>query len=554
MAVHYREHPAVIGWQIDNELNCEIAVFYADADHAAFRDWAGHKYGTLDALNRAWGTVFWNQTYTAWDQVYLTRPTVSDSPNPHQALDEKRFISDNTISYAKLQADIIREEAPGHWVTTNGIFGHLDYHRMTEESLDFISYDSYPLFGTIFPDAGDSPLLDRKWSLNLSVTRSVSPNFGIMEQQSGPGGWVNRIEVPSPYPGQMRLWTYQSIMHGADLLLYFRWRTATVGTEMYWHGINDYHNKPNRRLAEAGAIGAELERIGERIVGATFRANVAIVKDYDNEWDGELDNWHGPMERASVEAWFKALQHRHIPVDILYMRESTSIEDLLRYDVLFYPHPTILTAETAALLESYAQRGGNVVFGCRTGYKDQSGRCYMLPFPGPAAGMCGITVEDFTIIAGKVAAPAVRFGEDGEEPATTTADKFNDVIHVEDPSVEVVATYASSYYAGKPALTRRRTGQGFVWYYGAAFNEKAANAVIDGLSLRSPLEGVVTLPEQVELGIRDKEGESYAFLLNYGERPADLVLHQEFGELLQDRVMSGTVRLEPYGVLILKLS
>lgn len=97
------------------------------------------------------------------------------------------------------------------------------------------------------------PLLDRKWGLSLSNVRGMSPNFCVMEQQSGPGGWVNRMEMPSPRPGQMRLWTYQSIAHGADMILYFRWRTATFGTEMYWHGINDYHNQPNRRVAEAVA-------------------------------------------------------------------------------------------------------------------------------------------------------------------------------------------------------------------------------------------------------------------------------------------------------------
>ncbi|MCF2650151.1 beta-galactosidase [Niallia circulans] len=108
MAKHYCGNPGVVGWQIDNELNCEIDVFYSEADHLAFRKWTKEKYKTLDQLNEAWGTVFWNQTYTDWDQVYLTRSTVSNSPNPHQMLDEKRFISDSAISYAKMQGDIIR--------------------------------------------------------------------------------------------------------------------------------------------------------------------------------------------------------------------------------------------------------------------------------------------------------------------------------------------------------------------------------------------------------------------------------------------------------------
>lgn len=143
-----------------------------------------------------------------------------------------------------------------------------------------------------------------------------------MEQQSGPGGWVNRMDMPSPKPGQMRLWTYQSIAHGADMVLYFRWRTATMGNEIYWHGINDYHNQPNRRVREAGQIGQELAAAGQAFIGTHNQANVAIVRDYDNEWDGEYDVWHGPFMWKSNKEWYKALQRKHIPNDVLYLRKK----------------------------------------------------------------------------------------------------------------------------------------------------------------------------------------------------------------------------------------
>ncbi|NOU82007.1 beta-galactosidase [Paenibacillus sp. LMG 31459] len=555
LAEHYGSHPGVTGWQIDNELNCEVNVFYSESDHLAFRTWLQDKYVTLDKLNEAWGTVFWNQTYTRWSQVYLTRPTPSpNQPNPHQALDEKRFISYNTIYFAKIQADILRELAPDQWVTTNGLFGHLDSHELNDELLDFFSYDSYPQFSTIYFDPAEvNPLRDRGWGLSLSAVRSVSSNFCVMEQQSGPGGWVNRMDMPSPKPGQMRLWTYQSIAHGADMLLYFRWRTATMGNEIYWHGLNDYHNQPNRRVKEAEQIGKELAKIGKAFIGSRTQANIAIVRDYDNEWDGEYDIWHGPFMWQSNKEWFKALQRKHIPNDVLYMRSITTLAELVRYEVLVYPHPAIMSDDTAALLDQYVQQGGKLIFGCRTGYKDTTGQCYMRPFPGAAQEMCGVTVEEFTMVKGTRQPTSIRWTNN---PGTLTgADAFNDILHVEEDSVEVMGTYATDYYAGKPAVTRNKRGKGEVWYYGAVFNEQAVLQMIGSLGLNSPAAEWLELPPEIELQIRASEEDTAAgltFLLNYSEEPAEIVLKESRTDLLSGQTLTGSYTLDGYGVLVLE--
>ncbi|WP_246240517.1 beta-galactosidase [Anaerocolumna sedimenticola] len=359
IAEHYAPHQSIIGWQIDNELNCEKNEFYSESDTFAFREFLRKKYQTLEALNQAWGTAFWNQTYTAWEEIFVPRTTISNATNPHEVLDYTRFISDSACRFARIQSDIIKKYIKkGDFVTTNGLFGNLDNHRLTEESLDFIMYDSYPNFAyCIGTDPEHSTdLNDRKWSRNLTEVRSISPVFGIMEQQSGANGWNTAMEAPTPRPGQMTLWTMQSVAHGADYISYFRWRTCTMGTEIYWHGILDYSNRDNRRLREVKEIHDKMNKLKD-IAGSVYEPAFGVIKDYDNIWDSQLDVWHKSVEKLSQESIFKASQLTHTPMDYIYLRDNTTVQELAKYPVLFYPHATILTEQKVKLLEAYAANG-----------------------------------------------------------------------------------------------------------------------------------------------------------------------------------------------------
>jgi len=609
LASHYCPNPAIIGWQIDNEINCEMDVFYSEADHKAFREYLKNKFGTLEALNDAMGTAFWNQTYTSWDEIYLKRPTVQGATNPHMALEEKRFISQSAISFCRLQADIIRKYKPaGQFITTNGIFGHLDSHEMTDRALDFITYDSYPnfAFGVGANPKKPGNLNDRKWSWYLSRVRSISPNFGIMEQQSGAGGWDVRMRQPAPKPGQMRLWTFQSIAHGADYVSYFRWRTCWIGTEIYWHGLNDYSNEPNRRLAELKTIKNDIDRIAD-IAGSRYKAKIAFVKDYDNEWDGEQDQWYGPLARFSEEGWMTAAQKTHTPIDFLFIRngetnkaasgekasnitskaaiEETSktsgkepvnktgtgdstnkteirasldktdmeepareitLEDLQKYDLLIYPHAAILTEKTAKLLKAYVEAGGKLIMGARTGYKDEYGRCPMRPMPGFAAEICGVRVRDYTNLGPYDDMEyAVWDGEIIEAPF------FNDILEAAE-GAKVVATFKGNYYDGAPALVANNIGKGTAYYFGAGFSEATAKVFLERLGFAEPFSNIVSLPEEAELAVRSKQGKDYMFILNYMGYPIEVDIKVPMKDMISEKNVFGKTQVPKYGVMVLK--
>jgi beta-galactosidase len=552
---HYCPHPAIIGWQIDNELNCETDVFYSESDHKAFREYLKNKFKTLDALNEAMGTLFWNQTYTDWDEVHLTRPTIHEKANnPHMSLEEKRFISYSTISFCKLQADIIRKYKPeGQFITTNGIFGHLDSHEMTDATLDFITFDSYPnfAFDTWTDPKKPGNLNDRNSAWSLTRTRSISPNFGIMEQQSGSGGWDIRMKQPAPKPGQMRLWTLQSVAHGADFISYFRWRTCWIGTEIYWHGLNDYSNEPNRRLAELKNVKDDFAKI-PFIAGSKYNAKVAFMKDYDNEWDGEQDKWHGPLDQFSCDGWFKAAQLTHTPMDFVYLRSSdtkkTSVEELGKYDLLVYPHATILTKETAELLKAYVSNGGKLIMGSRTGYKDEFGRCPMRPMPGLAGEICGVKVSDYTHLGPNDDAEyAVWDGEEIEAP------NFNDILEATG-NAHVLATFKGNYYDGAPALVANEIGKGTAYYFGAGFSEQTAAAFLRKLGFAAPYSDIVELPAEAELAVRVTESKEYIFVLNYMPYSIEVKVKRTLPELFTGKQISGKIQLEKYGVLVLENS
>lgn len=542
IAEHYGKRKCIIGWQIDNKMNGVINEFYAQADHEAFREYLKKKYGTLEALNEAWGTVFWNQGYTKWQEVFLPRYAQRKACNPHMKLDSLRFYSESCVGFARLQHDILVKYLPGSaFITTNGIFKHVDYAKMNREAVDFISFDSYPGFGYM---EGADDFHDRKISLYFAQVRGCSSRTGVMEQQSGPGGWYNYRIAPTARPGQLRLWTFQSFANGADFVNYFRWRTCCFGTEIYWHGILGYDNLDNRRLQEITDTAREIRRI-EKLAGSPYEAEVALLRDYDNEWDGENDVWHGPVREFSQWELGKALFEAHIPFSYVTITEDTRAEELLEFKAIFAPHMTIVNPDVLSGIREYVEKGGIFVSGARTGYKDMNGKCPMKVMPIDMNDLFGVEIRDFTAVMPEEEKYAEMDGVKLSMPG------FNDILTPVAGSCRVLAEYMSDYYEGQAAITVNRYGKGETYYYGAAFEKEASRELFRKMGLKSPVEGLMEIPEDCELAVRRYGEISYFFLLNYSPESRRLVMSERFLNVLNGEEVDGEYQMKPYDVLVL---
>ncbi len=241
MAARYADYENVVSWHLDNEYG-DASICYCDNCRKRFINWLKDKYKTVDQLNEAWGMVFWSLEINTWDQLWVPLKINHFPHNPGLLQDYRRFTSWTTEQFVMEQGDIFRRLAPGKTITTNFqsmTRYHTDYHKLGE-ALDVVSVNYYP------PVSYNS--------MDLDIMRGIkNKNFWVVEQKSGPPGNVHNGYL-TPAPGETRMYTYQSIAHGAEAILYFRWRPSYFGQEQLHKGILNYDAFTNRIFDEIGRL------------------------------------------------------------------------------------------------------------------------------------------------------------------------------------------------------------------------------------------------------------------------------------------------------------
>jgi beta-galactosidase len=362
----YGQHAAVAGWQTDNEYGCHDTVrCYCGNCRDAFRAWLQRRHGSLEALNQAWGNVFWSMEYRAWDEVELPHLTVTEA-NPAHWLDFYRFASDQVVAFNRLQVEVLRRLSPKRFLAHNymGFSTDFDHFRVAED-LDVASWDSYPLgFTDLFPlptetkrryaRTGHPDIAAFHHDLYRGVGRG---RWWVMEQQPGPVNWAPHN--PSPAPGMVRLWTWEALAHGAEAVSYFRWRQAPFAQEQMHAGLHRPDFAPDVGFFEVERTAREMATMQ---LGAAARAPVALVFAYEAAWVLSIQPQGAEFQyQAQVLEWYTAIRRLGFDVDIVPPGAR-----LDGYALVLVPTLPIISD---AAMKAFESCKGHVIFGPRSGSK-----------------------------------------------------------------------------------------------------------------------------------------------------------------------------------------
>ncbi|MEU3898933.1 beta-galactosidase [Streptomyces sp. NPDC045251] len=502
LAARYAGHPALVAWHVNNELGCHNVYDYSDDAARAFRDWLRGRYATLDALNDAWGTAFWSQRYSDWEQILPPRLAASH-PNPTQQLDFKRFSSDALKDHLRAEREVLRELTPDVPVTTNfmvmpGTKG-MNYADWAAE-VDFVANDHY-----VVPGPRDRDELS--FSANLTSGIAGGRPWFLMEHSTSAVNWqpVNLAKRP----GELARDSLTHVAHGADAVCFFQWRQSAAGAEKYHSAMVPHAGADSDLFRAVSALGDTLKTLAPVAGSEREPAEVGILFDWESWWASEQDSHPTSLLDYHREAldWYSALLSLGVRADVV-----PTGSDLSRHRVVIAPVLHLVPAELAKDLSRYAEQGGHLVTTYFSGIVDENDHVWLGGYPGALRDLLGIRVEEFGPL------PAGRTVElDGAGTGTL----WTDQITVTAPETEVLAHYRTGTHAGRPAVTRRPTGGGSAAYVSTRLGADGLAALLP--RLLEPAGVTSDLPAEVhgrvEATVRRGPGGRFLFLVNRTDEP-----------------------------------
>lgn len=536
LAKHYGGDTRIFGWQLDNEP--AVQFDYNPQAELAFRTFLRNEYQEITTLNNAWGTAFWSEAYSSFDEITLPK-TKQMFMNHHQILDYRRFAAEQTNSFMNQQTLLIKKYAKNQWVTTNYIPNYEEGHIGGSKELDFDSYTRYMVYG-------DNEGIGRRGyrvgnPLRIAFAndflRPISGTYGVMELQPGQVNW-GRIN-PQPLPGAIRLWMWSVFAGGADFICTYRYRQPLYGTEQYHSGIvgtdgvtvTPGGHEYAQFIKEVKLLRKEYQP--RAVVPTEYAArHTAILFNHENSWSIERQKQNETWNTLQhIEKYYRPLKAFGAPVDFI-----TEDKDFAPYPVMIVPAYQLADKALVDRWVAYVAGGGNLVLTCRTAQKDRYGRLFEAPFGSLANELTGNAIEFYDLLL-------------PHDPGTVTMDgntyRWNTWGEVLIPGKDshVWATYTNEFYQGKPAITTRKLGKGTVTYVGVDSQDGSLEAAVLKKLYASLHIPVMDLPYGVTIEYRNGLG----IVLNYMDKPYTFALPQGA------KVVVGETSIPTAGVLVFSI-
>jgi beta-galactosidase len=495
LAQRYGSHPAVRLWHLGNEYGGGNARCYCDVSAARFREWLRTKYGSVAAVNEAWGTAFWGHTFSSFDEIVPARGP-RDAVNPARFLDYHRFSSDELLAHFDAEAAIVRAHA-SQPITTNfmvGSGGHVVDYSTWSGHVDIVSNDHY----TLVADPDRSTELALAADRMRGLTRDRSP-WLLMEHSTGAPSWQERNRAKSP--GEIVRNALAHVARGSDGAMFFQWRASTAGTEQFHSAMVPHAGTNTRVWREIVALGDALARLAEVQGAPVERAQVAMLMDEESAWVFEQGlKPHRALRYArEPRAWHAALWERNVLTDVL-----PADADLAGYELVVVPSLILIDAARAARIHDYVRDGGTVLVTYLSGIVDENSRVLAGGYPGALRDMLGVWTEEFRPLQRDESVLL----DDGSVVQEWTEDTVLD-------GAETVLSYATGDSAGRAAVTRHRYGGGTAWYVSAQLPAEAIRRVISRIVEEIDIRASAETPAGLEAVRRVGSDAEYLFLINH---------------------------------------
>ena len=548
MAEHYKGNPYVVAWHVSNEYGCHNRFDYSeDAEHA-FQQWCEERYGTIDAVNDAWGTAFWAQRMNDFSEIVPPR-FIGDGNfmNPGKLLDFKRFSSDALKAFYIAERDVLAEITPNLPLTTNFMVSAsgsvLDYDDWGDE-VDFVSNDHYFI-------PGEAHLDELAFSASLVDGIARKDPWFLMEHSTSAVNWreINYRKEP----GQLVRDSLAHVAMGADAVCYFQWRQSKAGAEKFHSAMVPHAGEDSAVFRDVCELGADLNKLSdEGILGSRLaKSRVAVVFDYESEWATEHTATPTQHVRHVDEplAWFRALADQGVTADVVPVRGAWD-----GYEMVVLPSVYLLSKETTRRVRDYVVGGGRLVVTYYTGISDEKDHVWLGGYPGSIRDVVGVRVEEFMPMGNDFTGVPDRL----ELSNGAVAHDIADVIGSVDESATVLATFKDNPWTGMdgvPAIVANTFGEGRSVYVGARLGREGL-----ALSLPEILESL----GMAEAGGNDgrvlhveregADGSRFVFSLNRTHETVRVPVEGEVvvSSFVDVDVDGETASIKPNGVIVTK--